>query len=96
MPARRLLCLVAVSAKTLRHEMFGSSDEAEYSSRVSKRLSSHSYDAKSKHDDVTHHDDADDTSRSHRSRNSTSYCGDRSASTYVGTTQEDQDIIALL
>ena len=77
-------------SRDLRHEMFGSSDESEHSSRGSNRSRSHSYDASAKHDDVSRHDDVDDSSRSHRSCSNTIYCGDRSASFSVGTTQEEQ------
>ena len=59
-------------------------------------MRSHSYDASAKHDDFGHHDDVDDFSRSHRSRSSPSDVGARSAITYVGTTQEEQDRNALL
>ena len=78
----------------LRREMFGSSDESELSSRGSNRSRYHSYDASAKHEDISHRD-ADDSSRSHRSRSNTSYCGNRSASISVGTTQEEQDRNAL-
>ena len=79
----------------MRHEIFGSSDESENSSRVSNRSRTHSYDASEKHEDFSHRDDTDDSSRSHRSRSNPSGCGDRSTSIYVGTTQEEQDCHAL-
>ena len=81
--------------KTMRHEMFGSSDESEDPSRGSNRSRSHSYDVSAKQEDISRHDDINDSSRSHRSRSNPSDCGDRSASTYVGTTQEEQDRDAL-
>uniref|UniRef100_M4BXA6 RxLR effector candidate protein n=1 Tax=Hyaloperonospora arabidopsidis (strain Emoy2) TaxID=559515 RepID=M4BXA6_HYAAE len=82
-------------SRDLRREMFGSSDESEHSSWGSKRSRSHSYDVRAKHEDVNRHDDVDDSSRGHRSRSNTSYCGTRSASTHVGTTQEEKDRNAL-
>ena len=82
-------------SRDLRREMFGSSDESEHSSRGSNRSRSHSYDASAKHEDVSRHDDVDESSRGHRSRSDTSYCGDRSARTHVGTTQEEKDRNAL-
>ena len=75
----------------MRHEIFGSSDESENSSRVSNRSRTHSYDASEKHEDFSHRDDTDDSSRSHRSRSNTSDSGDRGAIVHVGTTNEEHD-----
>ena len=74
----------------MRREMFGLSDDSEGSSRGSIRSISHLYIASAKNDDVGHHDNADGASRSHRSRSNLSDCADRSASTYVVTTREEQ------
>ena len=73
----------------MHYETFGSSDESDHSLRGSSRSSSLSYDASAKYDDV------DDSLWSHRSRISPSDRGDRSASSYAGTTQEEQDRNAL-
>ena len=51
--------------KSLYHEGFGSSYESEKLSR-DKILRPDSYDASAKHEDVSHRDDVDDSSRSHR------------------------------
>ena len=77
----------------LWHEMFGSSDESINSSPGSNRSRSYSYDASVQHEDLRPHADIDDSSRSHRSHNrsNTRYCSDRGASSYVGTTQEEQN-----
>ena len=72
----------------LRHEMFGSSEESKNSSPGSNRSRSYSYEESAAHEDVSPHVDVDESSRSHRSysRSNTRYCGDRGASSYVGTT----------
>ena len=77
--------------KALHHDIFGSSDESEHSSRGSNRSRSHSCDASAQHHDVDRQDDVDDSSRSHRNRSNFSDCGDCSAVIYVGTAQEEQD-----
>ena len=71
--------------------MFGSSDESDHSPRRSNRSLSHSYEASAKHEGVCRHNDADDSSRSHRSRSNTSDSGDRGAIVHVGTTNEEHD-----
>lgn len=75
----------------LYHEMFGSSDESKYSPPGSNRLRSYPYDARAKHDYVSHCDVVDSSLQSHRSRirSNPSDCGDRNASSYVGATQEE-------
>ena len=81
----------------LHHEMFASSEESEISSLGSNRSRSYSYEASVEHEDVSPHDDVDDSLRSHRShsRSYTLYCGDRGASSHAGTTQEEQDRSAI-
>ena len=72
----------------MRHEMSGSSDESDHSSREQKPSRSLMYDASAKHEDVNYNADADDSSRSHHSRNNPSDCGDRGAIISVGNAQE--------
>ena len=77
--------------KTMRHEMFGSSDESDHSPRESKPSRSLLYDTSAKHEEFNHNADADDSSRSHHSRKNPSDCGDRGAIISVGNAQEEQD-----
>ena len=88
--ARRLLSLLEVS-KRFHHEIFDSFEESEHLSRGSNRSRSHSYDASAQHEDVSHPDDVDDSSRSHRSRSNASDCRNCSANLYFDTAQEEQN-----
>ena len=59
----------------LRHDMFGSPDESKNASPESNRSRSYSYEASAVLEDVSPHEDVDDSSRSHRShsRSNTRY-----------------------
>ena len=82
---------VSRDKRDFRHEMFGSSDESEHSQPGSERSRSRSQDASTKHEDTSRHGGDNDSSRGRRSRSNSSNCRDRSASTRVGTTQEEKD-----
>ena len=72
-------------------------DKSKTSLLGSNRSLSYSYEANARHEYVSPHENFDDSSQGQRShsRSNNRYCDDRGASSYVGTTQEEQDYNAL-